>query len=137
MKNLLFGLVVLFPIISIAQNKKDLTLEDAVIGRWTNLAPERIDFFSWIPNQDAYYIYGKVDDNILYKASAPNFEEKPAISRSNVNALIKTLSEDTLLSLSSIEALGENKIKFRTKSSYYTLDLNSKNLNVVFNGLNI
>lgn len=128
MKKLLLGLVVLFPIISIGQNKKDLTLEDAVIGRWTNLAPERIDFFSWIPNQDAYYIYGKVDDNVLYEASAPKFEEKPVISRSNVNALIKTLSEDTLRSLSSIEALGENKIKFRTKSSYYTLDLGTKNL---------
>jgi dipeptidyl-peptidase-4 len=128
MKKLLLGLVVLFPIISIGQNKKDLTLEDAVIGRWTNLAPERIDFFSWIPNQDAYYIYGKVDDNVLYEASAPKFEEKPVISRSNVNALIKTLSDDTLRSLSGIEALGENKIKFRTKSSYYTLDLSTKNL---------
>ena len=95
MKKLLLGLVVLFPIISIGQNKKDLTLEDAVIGRWTNLAPERIDFFSWIPNQDAYYIYGKVDDNVLYEASAPKFEEKPVISRRNVKALIKTLSDDT------------------------------------------
>jgi len=128
MKKLLISLVVILPLIASAQIKKDLTLQDAVIGRWTNLATERIDFFSWIPNQDAYYIYGKTDDNILYKATAPKFEESTAITRNNVNSLIKTISEDTLRSLAGIEVLGDDNIRFQTKSSYFNIDLKTKNL---------
>ena len=128
MKRLLLLLMIVSSIATNAQELKELTLEDAIIGRWSYLYPERIEYFDWIPGEDSYLIYGKQDDNILYKATAPNFNEEPLIRRGNFNKLLKTVSEDTLRSLARIELVDNESFRFQTSTNVFTYNFKSKNL---------
>lgn len=70
------GLLLATPVITNAQ--KDLTLNDAVIGRWRNLAPERLNNLHWIPNTNSYTYTEKNDEGqtlVMVNASTFSKEE--------------------------------------------------------------
>ena len=59
-KRLFFSFVLVFSIIVLSAQTKQLTIKDAVIGQYTNLYPEYIPRLRWIP-QSTNYTFVKND----------------------------------------------------------------------------
>ena len=98
---------------------KDLTLKDAVIGRWTYLAPENMSQLHWIPKSD-YYSFVKDDE--LLKASAKGGSNKSIIS-------LEELSKNAGLELKRfprVTWLNNNQFYFGAKGVLYSYDLKEK-----------
>lgn len=81
-------LCTLLPNIAISQ--KDLTINDAVMGRWGDLAPERLSNLNWIPETNTY-CYSETTDNgaILVMVDAQSFAKTEIISASELGAQMK------------------------------------------------
>ncbi|TNE52993.1 MAG: S9 family peptidase [Bacteroidetes bacterium] len=82
-RNLILSLCLIgFTAISFAQ-KKELTLAQSVSGQYREFAPERMDFFQWIPDSDDYsYLKGYV---ILRKGNAKSGEESDLLNIGELN----------------------------------------------------
>ncbi len=72
-------LFVFLPLLSIAQ--KELSLENAVMGRWGNLSPQRLANFSWIPETNLYTYSEKSDSiEVLIAVNAYTFEKSELVT---------------------------------------------------------
>jgi dipeptidyl-peptidase-4 len=83
--SLLLFLVVSFGLMS----QNDITLEEAVMGRWANLAPERLSNLSWVPGTSSYTFADQVGDTqVLVLVNSDNFEKQEIISSSELGATL-------------------------------------------------
>ncbi|UTW66113.1 DPP IV N-terminal domain-containing protein [bacterium SCSIO 12643] len=79
------ALFVLAPLFSIAQ--KELTLEEAVMGRRRNLAPERLSNINWIPNTNSYtYVEKNEGTQTLVMVDASSFSKTEIITKNKLSA---------------------------------------------------
>jgi dipeptidyl-peptidase 4 len=121
---------VLFLFISVglsAQSLKEISLEDAIMGPYKFLAPERLGYFAWIPETDNFLMAGKdAESNTLFKAEAPLFGNKRLITLSEINQAIKNDDDDTLSSLYAIKPIGENTAFLTTQTKAYLYNFETK-----------
>ncbi|HRP88638.1 MAG TPA: DPP IV N-terminal domain-containing protein [Edaphocola sp.] len=106
-KLLLFGLLIT-QFGSLIAQKKQFTMQEAVLGLRTNLAVENISAPIW-SNDNKTLFFQKKD--ILYKAEAPNFEPKTWFSLAGFNQ--KMFGKDSLKSIPFIN--------FKNESPYYKI----------------
>lgn len=104
---------------------KDLTLKDAVIGRWTYLAPENLSLLNWIPNTDYYTYVGKEEkEQVLYKASAKGGKAKKVLTTSQ-------LAEKSGLEMKRfprISWIAKDKFSFIAKGNLYNFSIKSNTI---------
>ena len=73
---------------AVAQDQ-ELSLQDAVIGKWTKLKPKTWQQYGWIPNtNDYWYVDGEGDAQAIYRASAVDREKELVFSLSQMNELL-------------------------------------------------
>ena len=98
-------------------SQKELTLEDAVLKRWSSLRPERLIDLKWNNKQDFYsyrdskYIYLYDVENIL----------KDTISLAQLNTSFS--GEETLTSLPNITWLNSHSFRFKHNNKYYIYNI--------------
>ena len=117
------GLLLASPNITNAQ--QDLTLKDAVIGRWTNLAPERLSNLNWIPNTNSY-TYAEKGENgqSLVMVDASTFEKEEI---TNTQELVAQLMiKKAMNRLPNFKWLSQNEAYFKYSGVLYSFNVKSK-----------
>lgn len=115
MKKNLYALLILFllPVLTFAQ-RKELTLEDAVMQQYRNFAPQSLAAFQWIPNTDCYtYLDGYTK---LMKASVRNTEAKELLTIQDLNTKLGA----QLYWFSGMEWKNENEFWVNDGLKYYS-----------------
>ena len=95
-----------------AQN--NLTLEDAVLKRWTSLNPDNLKDLKW-NNEEDFFSYQK-SDTIIYICNYTN-ELLDSISLADLNKSFK--GEDRLLKVPSISWISRHTFRFRNNNKFY------------------
>lgn len=104
----------------IAQEKKELSLEDAVLRQWSSLRAEGLSAVSWRANSKAV-TYIKSRDQLV-EIQAKNAQEKVLLK---VDALNTALGLD-LKSMPAIQWTTDNEFIFRHKNHYYSYNIDSQ-----------
>ncbi|MBL4651762.1 MAG: DPP IV N-terminal domain-containing protein, partial [Flavobacteriales bacterium] len=127
-KYTLFASILFFGINSFCQDK-ELTLEDAVLKRWTDLRPETIKQLHWTGKEGQYCFSKKEDDESYYVLGNINSNKTGnLISLTQLNNLLELSGENVLLKLPSISWIGENDFSFHYNNSVYLYDIEKKNV---------
>lgn len=95
-----------------AQN--NLSLEDAVLKRWTSLKPENLKDLKW-NNEEDFFSYQK-SDTIIYICNYTN-ELLDSISLADLNKSFK--GEDRMLKVPSISWISRHTFRFRNNNKFY------------------
>ena len=101
--------------------QKELTLEDAVLKRFTTLGPERLSNLQWVTNTSMVSWLSKDKDKIMIRkpgTRAPIQE----ISLEDVNTALTTELER----IPSVNWMGSGNFYFRSKNTFYTYSISSK-----------
>ncbi|BDD09742.1 prolyl tripeptidyl peptidase [Fulvitalea axinellae] len=113
------ALLIFFAVSANAQ-KKDLTIDDAVIGQWFNLAPERVDQLQWVKGSSSYSF---VKDNELM-VSARKGEPTAIASLDDIKASNSNLSGQKRFPAITWE--NPKSFSFKTASGYFSYNTESK-----------
>ncbi len=118
-------LIVLLPISGVAQEKL-LTIEDAVIGQWRELYPERMRQLSWKADGDVYTF---IEEQTLYHSSvdAPD-EKKEVFSLSELNKALKEAGLNEMRYIPAYRWVNDNEMAFQLGNAYVTFDVASKQI---------
>ncbi len=82
---LLIALIVL-PLSPVQAQDRELTLQESVIGPYTNLRLKTWPQYGWVPSTNSYwFIDGEGDATALYKAAAVNQEKELVLAISELN----------------------------------------------------
>lgn len=102
----------------VSAQEKEYSMKDAVIGLYTNLAPENLQQNDWIPNEDAFTKLKKDDgDSYLVKVSVPNMQEEKLFGLKEINAQL--FGEDPLKSLPQIKFIQADQVYFQYGKTLY------------------
>lgn len=116
-KILSLGIAFLLVGLATAQEKK-YSMRDAVIGLYTNLAPESIQQTSWIPGEDAFTKLKKTeDDSFLVKVSVPEMQEQNIFGLKTINQQL--FQKDSLKNFPQIKWLDGNHVYFKSANALY------------------
>lgn len=124
MRFILFSLVISFYSTAVAQNEV-LNLEDAIMGRWSKYAPERINGLKWVKNSNDFS-YIENDKLIIENINSSTRE----ILLSELNTYFKN---DSLTRFPSIIWMSQNRFRFKKKSIIYAYNISDKTLNKLIN----
>ena len=115
MNNIFLIFTVVFTVFFIPSwAQKELTLEDAVLERWTSLYPERLKNLTWNQEQD-YFSYQKTDSSIhIYDV---DHVLKDTISIAQINRDLS--SEDQVSKMPKINWLSAHSFRFQNNNNYY------------------
>lgn len=102
----------------LAQEKKALSLEDAVLKQSTELAPRGITGLEWLNPTTYFHKKGKGPSEVLIKFDLAKQRESELLSLSTLNEKLKGIGNE-LLELPEFKYSGENLLNFRIKSSWY------------------
>ena len=107
--------------------KKELSLSDAVMKSWSNLAPERVKKLQWLPKTSTY-IYGGVKDSqaVFFKDNAISDQKQVWFTLSDFNMMIKG-DGDSLKSLPQLNFIDSSRSYFKIDSTYKFIDHYTKN----------
>ena len=115
MKNLfLFFYISFFLFTVFCQAQNTLSLEDAVLKRWTTLGPERLKDLKWNNEQD-FFSYQKSDTSLYL--SDYNHVIIDSIFLSQINNSLP--GENTLKSIPSITWINSHSFRFKKDNNYY------------------
>ena len=118
---LLVGAVI-YTSLSIAQ-KKELTLNDAVLQQYRALAPDKISMFQWIPNSNEY-IFIENKGKTLMKASTDNTTALIWFTLDEVNKALNA----KLNWFSGLEWKDQTNFYLNDGSNYYVFNTTSKRI---------
>jgi len=123
MRRIIFLFVsVTLAIVSFAQ--KDLSLEQAVLGQWSEFRPKSLTAFSWRPNSTEY-TYLRNDTLLGVDAKSNSFRK--ICSLDEVNGLLETLGAKRIRRFYPLWV--DNKtIRIRNSSRFVFIDVENKNL---------
>ncbi len=110
--------------INVAQNKQ-LTIEDAVIGQWTNLYPEYINQLKWRGSTNRYTFTEK---DIMYESSVKSKSKKQLLRIDDINSVIKKRNLPELTFFPVHEWIDDNTIKFERDGNIFYYDADSKDI---------
>lgn len=145
MKKTILFLLLIFSTSTFAQNKK-LSMQDAVIGLWTNLRVDNLEQIQWIPNTDSYSEVITIDDKKVWiRRNLPEFttdtlafaedfendriprltwlDENTAFYKSGVNVIFWKADENSSKKYWSLDSTAEDdRFEPKTKALAYVLD---------------
>ncbi len=128
MKKKIFSLVLitslLLPAWSVMAQQKQLSLKQAVIGGWRELAPENIQRLQWIPQTNRFsYLEG----NRLMQQDAEQDQSQPIISLEELNAIVGD-DQPELERMPRFNWTGPNKAVFSHQQHWYRVNPYEKKL---------
>jgi dipeptidyl-peptidase-4 len=123
MRAALIALLVIVSTGTFAQ-KKNLTLDEAVMQQRSNLAPKRLAQLQWVANTNSYS-YTEVDKLIV--ESITNTTKKEYLL-ADINSVLKGAKQDTLSRWSLIVWKSVNAIEIQVGANSITIDLSSKKI---------
>ncbi|MBT3385919.1 MAG: S9 family peptidase [Prolixibacteraceae bacterium] len=104
-----------------SQNKQ-MSLEDAVFGRYTYLMPEKVKGLSW-KNARTYTF---VENDTLWAASVKNNDRFPVFCLKDLNTLIKKESEFKFASFPNYSWENDSELLVNNLNEYFLLNLDEK-----------
>ena len=124
-----FMLLVLTP--SILFGQKDLTLDDAVMGRYGKLATERLSGLSWISETNSY-TYVETIDNIQYLilVDASTFEKSEIIDTKKLASLL--LEKKALKRLPRFKWISRTEAYFKHDGVMFLFDRSSNTIKKLY-----
>jgi dipeptidyl-peptidase-4 len=127
-KHLAFAILFLVAQISFAQTKL-LTMEEAVVKQKTTLAPEKLRQLGWIKGSDNYYFIGKDnnEDNLTIGNAYDN-KQQTAVTLTQLNAAIKSISLKSLPSFPQILWKNKNEFTFETEKTLLSFNIKTKTI---------
>lgn len=121
--NIALAVLLMVPFVTFSQN--ELSLEEAVMGRWGKLAPERLSNLKWIPNTSAYTYTEKDDESqTLVMVDASNFTKEEIISTKELAGQLKI--KKAMNRLPNFNWMSENEAYFVYSGVVYTFSRKSK-----------
>lgn len=118
MKNLFF--LFLFSPAVFAQ-KKELTLNEAVLQQGRKFAPDRVTNFQWIPGGSAYSYCSK-DWTTLYKSDVAEEQELELVKISDINQVLST----DYANFYGMDWVSNHEIRLNDGAKVYSFDLDLK-----------
>ena len=118
MKKLLF--LLLLSTSAIAQ-KKEISLNEAVLQQGRKFAPDRINNFQWIPGGSAYSYCSK-DWTTLYKSDVSSQKELELTKITDINKILST----DFPNFFGMEWINDHEIRLNNGAKVYSYDVNSK-----------
>jgi dipeptidyl-peptidase-4 len=124
-----FMLLVLTP--SILFGQKELTLEDAVMGRYGKLATERLSNLSWISETNAYTYVEKSDNaQTLIMVNASTFSKSEIINTTELASLL--LVKKAINRLPRFKWINKNEAYFKHDGLVFLFDRNGKTIKKLY-----
>lgn len=120
---LVVALAFSFPLFS--QSLKEITLEDAVLNRFSTFYPERLPYFQWIPSSSEYLYAINSKPKQLLKGK----NGEPFISQKEINALLDGKNGDTIKSLNSVKPVSNSLLRVETAKKAYYISPKEKKVN--------
>ncbi len=112
--------------------KKNLTIEDAVLRQRSTLAPKRLPGLQWGHAGDAFsYTESAGGDEWLMEGRPGNKTRTRLFSLSNLNGLLRTAGSDTLAKWPAVIWKGSASFHFEAGGRTRMLDVSSNSLTVV------
>ena len=124
MKKVLVSIVLCLCASAYAQ-KDSLNLEDAILGRWSKFAPDRISGLQWVKNSDDFCYY---EDGGLVIENLDGTKETLKLSTLN-----NSLGKDSLNTFPRITWVSEQSFRFNHNSSIYNFNKSTGVLSRVLN----
>ena len=124
MRFILFSIVISFCTSAFAQ-KETLSLEDAIMGRWSKFAPERINGLKWVKNSNEFS-YLEKDKLILENLDGATRE----ILLSDLNT---HFSEDSLSRFPGIVWMDQERFRFQKNSIIYVYNISDGQIEELIN----
>ncbi len=128
-RRFILGLLVLTSTISVAQ-KQELSLEDAVLKRFSDFYPKGPSQLQWIPETDKYSFISETDPPQLMVQSATESTAKPFVLLEDINAALA--EDEPLKRFPRISWTGASTFIFRSKRTYQTYEVTTKTATVLF-----
>ena len=113
MKRIIFFKLIIL-VLNYSYSQVELTLEDAVLNRWTKLYPQYLKDLQW-NNEKDFFSYQN-SDSTLYVMNFNN-EVSDVIFLSDLNQSLT--GEDKLIKFPNIEWISEHSFRFRHHNNYY------------------
>lgn len=123
MKKLLLSIAVTTCSFIYAQ-KSPLTLEDAIMGRWSKFAPERINGLQWLKGENKF---SYIEDNSLIIEALDGSQSTIKLSEIN-----KHFKEDSLSLFPRIKWTNANSFRFHKGTNYFVYNTEDKSLSELF-----
>lgn len=120
-------LVVLLPALAFAQ-KKQLTLDEAVMQQRTTLAPKRLAQLQWVKGSNDY---SYVDKNVLMRGNVDVKAATQVFTLDELNSMLKAAHGDTVPKLSGLEWKSNSTLALTLVGKTYQIDTKLKTAIVV------
>jgi dipeptidyl-peptidase-4 len=101
--------------------KKEISLNEAVLQQGRKFAPDRITNFQWIPGGSAYSYCSK-DWSILYKSDVASQKEMELTKIADINTILTT----DFANFFGMEWINDHEIRLNDGSKLYSYDVNAK-----------
>ena len=122
-----FFVTIMFCIVFDCFSQKELSLQDAVLKRWTSLSPDKLHDLKWNNEQD-FFSYKK-SDSCIYILDCFN-QLKDSILLSDINSSLN--GEEKLISVPNIDWVSAHSFRFRANNKYYIHNINRGNKSIPF-----
>src|SRR6056297_491294 len=118
---LMYTASVLFLCTSLANaQEKQLTIDDAVIGQWTNLRPATLNLIQWIP---ATNDFSYIADNQLIKSGPEIVNPETIIDLSTLNVLLENKKINKVNWFPQVEWIETEKFALRHDNKWIVVNL--------------
>lgn len=127
MKKVLFSfyLIAIFAFIgNVNAQKKQLTMENAILGAWYDYYPETISQLMWRGDMN---VYSSVEKNELIQTNIKGIKTK-LLSLDDLNASFKEKNIESLKRFPRIEWISNTKLKINTRNRLIVFDIENKSV---------
>ena len=105
--------------------KKDLSMEEAVIGMWRQYYPQYLRNSQWRGNTD-YFTY--IDGEEIIQEKAKSSKKSTIYTLDKLNTLFSSNNLDSLKNIPSFKWLDNNTIAFYTQNAWISINVKSNKL---------
>ncbi len=107
-----------------AAQQKQMTLEDAILGRYRGLNPENLNDLSWKDKNTFTYLKG----DTLWLESVKKTERFPLIRLDEINETVKNLTGTSFKGFPSFSWLNTSEMLIQNKNKFLVIDVDKKEL---------
>ena len=133
MKNRIFGAIMLLFVLvpTLGFSQEELTLEQAVMGRWGKLSAERLGNLNWIPSTNLYTQAEKNDDGqSLIAIDASSFEKTEITNTKELGAQLKV--KKAMNRIPAFHWMSKNEAYFFYVGKVYNFNIKSRKATLLY-----
>jgi|APSaa5957512576_1039674.scaffolds.fasta_scaffold05384_3 dipeptidyl-peptidase 4 len=129
MKRTIFAVVFFISLSAFLLNAQDkqLTINDAVVGQWTNLRPENMSNLQWRGDLE-YFTF--IKENKLIQQSTKSSREKTLLCLDGLNKILSKNKIDSIKRFPAVSWTDNNTFLFKHKKNRYFYNLKSKKISL-------